>query len=643
VGQTSINLDLGTQSAYPDDGLSFNLDPSGNLVWAQEASDFNDVPNIENGDIYTPVFAVNYGQQNQNYFKNIKLDQREFAETMESLQIIEEISQTGDKSKPTYAGNNLFDVYQTRAYSAEVEMMGSAMIQPMMYFQLSNIPMFRGAYLIYKVNHKITPHSMVTTFKGNRAKKTKTPLLDKATMYMNLIGTQTGSGKISSRSSVSGTFPPIVQTIIDNGGRNGSVESGNITLKPIPFDRLKAIGDPFNKKNLKDENLLLTEAVEPLINMLNDWTDWMSNNGFKGVSSGNKKLYTYITSIFRDIAKQEDVKRQKTAEGRPKEAATPGTSPHGWAMAVDLQFFKKNGQIIDNKNSVANKSFDINVNPSIKWLYDNSYKYGWILPYSLRDGAGTEEHWHWEYHGKSAKCLVEKNPNVYGYKMDTSGTIKDFVKNPKDSFGEEAVYTGCDYRYIKMSDGSDGGYVGGNECPKITTVNDTSKRVEYKKVYKIAKNIFKELNKTSLSGMLGHFQYESNFNPTAYNSSGGGCGAFGIAQWRGNRFKNLEAFAIEKNKKIDDIEIQLEFIKKELQGDYKNVWDLLIGGNLSLLQATAIVHISFGLGNSNPNGYYKDITNQSEYLSVYLSKNGKTPQTVPKRYKNAEEFFNIAT
>jgi hypothetical protein len=87
----------------------------------------------------------------------------------------------------------------------------------------------------------------------------------------------------------------------------------------------------------------------------------------------------------------------------------------------------------------------------------------------------------------------------------------------------------------------------------------------------------------------------------------------------------------------------LEFIKKELQGNYKNVWDLLVSGNLSLLQATAIVHISFGLGNSNPNGYYKEITNQSEYLSVYLSKNGKTPQTLPKRYKNAEEFFNITT
>jgi len=443
VGQTSTNLDLGTDSVYPDDGLSFNLDPSGNVFWAKEASDFNEEPILDNGDMYTPVFSVNYGQQNQNYFKNIKLDQREFSETMESLQIIEQISQTGDKSKPTYAGNNLFEVYQTRSYSAEVEMMGSAMIQPMMYFQLSNIPMFRGAYLIYQVSHKITPHNMVTTFKGNRVKKTKTPLLDKATMYMNLIGTQVGGAQISSRSSVSGTFPPIVQTVIDNGGRNGEFVAGNITSAPIP----KITGVNNLKLDNKAENKLLSVAVEPLKQMINDWITWMKGQEFKG-ASGN---YVTITSVFRDYEKQVAIKKEYGSG-----AATPGTSPHGWGMAVDFQFHRKDGTLIPNtKNTPA--YFKVGTNPAIQWLYDHSYMYGWILPYGLRDGAGLDEHWHWEYHGTAAKCLVEKNPNVYGQKINTSGAVKSFVKNPKDSSGKDAVYTGCDYRYIKMADGEDGG------------------------------------------------------------------------------------------------------------------------------------------------------------------------------------------
>lgn len=193
VGQSSTNLDLGPESVYPDDGLSISMDESGaGLDLIDEKEDF--AKEVEVGEFNVPVFAVNYGQQNQNYFKSIKLDQREFTETMESLQIIEDISQSGDKSKPTYAGNNLFNVYQTRSYSAEVEMLGSAMIQPMMYFQLNNIPMFRGAYLIYKVNHSIKPHSMTTTIKGNRVKKSKTPLIDKYTMYMNLVGGGSGGG-----------------------------------------------------------------------------------------------------------------------------------------------------------------------------------------------------------------------------------------------------------------------------------------------------------------------------------------------------------------------------------------------------------------------------------------------------------------
>jgi hypothetical protein len=274
---------------------------------------------------------------------------------------------------------------------------------------------------------------------------------------MNLVGaTGNGAQITSNRGQSAGYYAPIVKTIIDNGGTNGNVVSGNITVKGIPFEKLKGVGDPFDKKSKKSENLLLNEAVEPLINMLNDWTYWMSTNGFSGKGSGDKKVYTYITSIFRDFAKQEQIKRDKTAEGKPNDAATPGTSPHGWAMAVDLQFFKKNGESINNTSNTPS-SFKIDTNPAIKWLYDNSYMYGWVLPYTLRDGSKLDEHWHWEYHGTAAKCMVEANPTVYGYKMNTSGTVKSFVKNPKDSSGKEAVYTGCDYKYIKQGDGTESG------------------------------------------------------------------------------------------------------------------------------------------------------------------------------------------
>tara|TARA_R110000772_G_scaffold17946_3_gene49875 strand:+ start:39049 stop:44217 length:5169 start_codon:yes stop_codon:yes gene_type:complete len=181
VGQVSTNLDVGTDANYPDDGIVLEMGEDCQPHTDDVPGDFNNVPMI----------GVSYGKQNQGIFKDIALDQKEFAETSESLQIIEDISLGGDKSKATYVGQNLFNVYQTRSYSAEVEMMGCAMMQPMIYFHLNNIPMFRGAYMILKVSHKISANNMSTKFKGVRVKRTKTPLIESSTLFANLLGSAT--------------------------------------------------------------------------------------------------------------------------------------------------------------------------------------------------------------------------------------------------------------------------------------------------------------------------------------------------------------------------------------------------------------------------------------------------------------------
>ncbi len=186
AGQTSKHLDLGVDSDYDDDGIVINTDEYGKYSSGAPADFVRAESN--DGSLNIPYFFVSYGQQNQSFFKDIKLDQREFAETMESLQIIEDISQSGDKRKPNTGGQNLFNVYQTRSYSAEIEMMGNALIQPMMYFQLNNIPMFRGAYMIIKTSHNITAHNMTTKFTGVRIKDTKTPLVEASTIFMNILG-----------------------------------------------------------------------------------------------------------------------------------------------------------------------------------------------------------------------------------------------------------------------------------------------------------------------------------------------------------------------------------------------------------------------------------------------------------------------
>ena len=543
VGQSSTNLDLGTDSVYPDDGLSISINPNtGNIDLPVEAQDFNTPidPNSLDGNV--PVFAVNYGQQNQNYFRSVKLDQREFTETMESLQVIESISQTGDKSKPTYAGNNLFNVYQTRSYSAEVEMMGSAMIQPMMYFQLNNIPMFRGAYLIYKVNHSIKPHSMTTTFKGNRVKKAKTPLIDKATMLMNLVGTTTGTAQITSdRSQAGGYYAPIIQTLIENGITDGYIDKGKtygqVTTKEID---LRDTGFSINA----DNKYMITEASVALTKMLKAWTTWMKENGFKRNSSGK---FGNIGSTYRSYSQQAGL-----ASGQ-KTAAAAGTSYHGWGLAVDMSWVNKSGEMLsfNYTSGSAAKDFDYSYNPAVQWLYDNSYRFGFANPGWAHDNSGYDEVWHWEYHGTAAKCIMEKSKVVYGKTIDTSKAIDSVVKNPKTPDGKEAVYTGCSDKYVKARDGgiSDNVKISGDN-PKdglIYLIKD--------KKYPAHKAI------GAIAAMMG--ESGVNLNPLAENKSSG---AYGIAQWLGSRLTDLK-----KLPNYNTFATQIQYLYTELDPTSSNV------------------------------------------------------------------------
>jgi len=175
LGQKSKHLDI-PYGNYPNDGFDFKEPPI----------DFNKDTNDENETV--AYFEVNFGEQNQNIFKDVILDQSEFAETAESLQIIDDIANKGSQTNITLAGQNLYNVYSVRSYKVEVEMLGNAMIQPMMYFQLNNIPMFHGAYMIIRVKHSIKPNHMITSFTGSRIRAPKTEIFSTGSLYMSLLG-----------------------------------------------------------------------------------------------------------------------------------------------------------------------------------------------------------------------------------------------------------------------------------------------------------------------------------------------------------------------------------------------------------------------------------------------------------------------
>jgi hypothetical protein len=57
-------------------------------------------------------------------------------------------------------------------------MLGNALIQPTMYFNLRNVPMFSGPYMILEVNHQISDGNFSTDIKGIRQPTASLPKID---------------------------------------------------------------------------------------------------------------------------------------------------------------------------------------------------------------------------------------------------------------------------------------------------------------------------------------------------------------------------------------------------------------------------------------------------------------------------------
>lgn len=154
--------------------------------WSQEGdgfdlSDEDIVGKLFNDDgSVVPAFGVTFAKQNQAYFKNINLTSSTPAVTEVGIANTMNIaSKAGEEvRKTTLFGQDIYKIYSNYSYECTVEMMGCMQIFPPMYFQLNNIPMWKGAYLIQKVKHSIRPGDITTTFTGVRQNKYTIPLTD---------------------------------------------------------------------------------------------------------------------------------------------------------------------------------------------------------------------------------------------------------------------------------------------------------------------------------------------------------------------------------------------------------------------------------------------------------------------------------
>jgi hypothetical protein len=100
--------------------------------------------------------------------------------------VIDRLAKGGDPANRTEKGNNLHNVYLTRSYTCKVESLGNMMIQPLQYFDLTNIPMFYGTYIITKVEHNVKPHHITTNFTGVRQPIATVPIVEDVAVAINM-------------------------------------------------------------------------------------------------------------------------------------------------------------------------------------------------------------------------------------------------------------------------------------------------------------------------------------------------------------------------------------------------------------------------------------------------------------------------
>lgn len=186
---------------YEDDGVDI-ADTTGMIT--EEAAETFIKGNM---DKYTiPAFGVTFGKQNQSYFKDIEVNmenprQTDFAIYNQFKLAAQE--KRGDVNSPITLGQNMFSIYSNRCYDCHVTMLGCANIMPTMYFQLNNIPLFKGAYMITKVEHSIRAGVMETKFSGTRISKNAVPYLKCPINMEELVRRITGGNSVNIDNEVS--------------------------------------------------------------------------------------------------------------------------------------------------------------------------------------------------------------------------------------------------------------------------------------------------------------------------------------------------------------------------------------------------------------------------------------------------------
>lgn len=294
---------------YRDDG--FILGPSTN--------DIENIPYDLRSESHIgyeiPAFGVTYGKQSQSFFKDIEVSMDNPITTEQSIKAQYAIasmnspekntdngSETGSESKFVSYGQDLFTVYSNNSYTASVTMMGCAWIQPLMYFVLQNVPMFRGTYLIQKVTHHIEQGNMVTRFIGTRmantaTRKTTENGVSKTPSYDGNEGELLLSRKYNA-ADVNNTCPYKVYPVFgDMGGKGGSISKEILDMTFAQFSETLSSKQKINWPSPNMYSKVYSTKVSDVLMMMAMAETGYSNKDSNMFGSKTQPLMTQLNLV----------------------------------------------------------------------------------------------------------------------------------------------------------------------------------------------------------------------------------------------------------------------------------------------------------------------------------------------------------
>lgn len=505
------------------------------------------------GNYYVPSFGVAVNRQNNHIFKSLKVSMVNPVMTEQAALALENVYRKGGEGERriVFHGQDIYNIYSSYAYTCDIEMMGNAQVWPLMYFQLLNVPMWRGTYMIYKVTHSMTPGSMVTRFSGQ--KMSSTPM-GFAQQFFSIKGEESSFDDYNYDSSggyYSGEYPDMQESYkkvdkaqSDHYHDRRNWQTGKVETKAVS----SRLVDLYNK--LYEEIEKLDENGGEDANATKKWNVMITNVGTGSSTSDHPKGYAMDLTVMKYPSGVTSNMVSVNSKGEKKELLT----------ALDILFCNHRSEtrqvILEYRESED--------------MHDGRWYYLHVLHVAVKhDGEVTTNQYYIGSKDKKFGCINN------GSKDDwfLQNVIPEFRKtasrcwfNDKNHFLTSFI----NYNRGKHDDETLTQHFSSDFSGTGTFSADMVHNIPI--VMKILTNCFP----TAIAkGICANMMRESELNPKAYNPNDNGRQSYGICQWNQGRVTKIISYAGGTYSKITDIplEDQVRAAIKEMDtGDGGNVY-----------------------------------------------------------------------